>query len=90
MTEIDGDLEYNRNFINKFRTQFPSTTLDSSQIVAWGHYVCKDLERNAESAVIQTWVNGGWTRDDAAWMVGTSENFFCPSLRGGDVLIPGA
>ncbi|MFE6905543.1 DUF732 domain-containing protein [Streptomyces erythrochromogenes] len=90
MTENDGDAEHNINFIKKFRTQFPYTSLDNNQIVAWGHYICKDLERNAESAVLQAWMNAGWTRDDAAWVLGTSENFYCPSLRGGDVVIPGA
>ncbi|MCY0962332.1 DUF732 domain-containing protein [Streptomyces sp. H27-H5] len=89
-TEVDGDLYYNLDFINQFRSRFPYTTLDNNQIADWGHYVCKDLEKNVESAVVQAWVNAGWNWNDATWVVGTSENFFCPSLRGGDVVIPGA
>ncbi|WP_353963403.1 DUF732 domain-containing protein [Streptomyces sp. NBC_00140] len=89
-TEIDGDFYYNQAFVNEFRAHFPLSTLSNNEISAWGHYVCKDLERFPESAVIQAWLNAGWYRDDAMWVVGTSENYFCPSKRAGDVVIPGA
>lgn len=89
-TEVDGDFYYNQAFVNQFRAQFPGSTLSNNEISAWGHYVCKDLERFPESVVIQAWLNAGWHRDDAMWVVGTSENYFCPSKRAGDVVIPGA
>ncbi|MFG2335545.1 DUF732 domain-containing protein [Streptomyces yangpuensis] len=89
-TETDGDLYYNQNFINEFRNRFPYTTFDNNQIANAGHIICKALELNAESAVVQQLQNLGWGWNDATWVVGTSENYFCPSARGGDVVIPGA
>ncbi len=81
-TEIDGDLYYNQDFINKFRNRLPYTTLDNNQIANAGHFICKAVELNGESAVVQQLQNQGWSWNDATWVVGTSENFFCPSMRG--------
>lgn len=89
-TEIDGDGPYNVHFIDQFRARFPSTPLDNNEIVNLGHAVCKVLETSTESAVVQAWLNYGYDWNGATWIVGTSENHYCPSLRGGDVNIPGA
>ncbi|WP_328623064.1 hypothetical protein [Streptomyces sp. NBC_00354] len=88
--ETGTDLQQNLDFISAYRNRLPYNTLDANQIADRGHHVCKHLETVAESQEVGAWLNVGWTWDEATWLVGTSENFFCPSQRGGDVVIPNA
>ncbi|MEV1066426.1 DUF732 domain-containing protein [Streptomyces sp. NPDC050263] len=88
--EVDGGYDYDIAFINAFRAQFPYFPLDNNQIVQWGRAVCQVLKTSPESAVLLAFVNAGWSWDAAAWLLGSSENVYCPSLRDGDIVIPGA